>query len=1150
VPPRAASIVLWSSDPSGDAKLILRLLPGRFVRVCEDGGSSGNGISSSAESSSSSGGRRHATRCVTLVGGSDGDATSAALPPTSTAIIFVNVGLQNPPPSAASISSTAESSNDMVAPSATLILSPKDADLIASIANNNDFKGGTIRSSGYGDGLWVLIRLSGGGGLLLASSMDGLYHYAESVASDGSRDGQINEEGRDRDALTEVDIGKEGLPAPAKATAPAVASTAASVDEPPYKFPSLALSILSNKDIIPGFQCNTRVGVPIESDLFVGKVLLIMRPPHPSDDPFYNEKVFSKKRRRFEIQIQGRFKYVPSGTVWCGFEVTEEMKLGLVSKGLCNLLLRLVSKTVPGDMHFSFGDTKNEELPHISFPAWTLFDKVVVTKPGEEPPPLGEVLPESAKESSARKRSASTGDWNTEDTYSFSYHSMYLDLPIWHVVNLPTSDIDLKSFWRDSLLRIVVYENNDAQNSKHLQSSNRYIAGIQAEYLGFDDQSINDMIEEQDALPLDQNRLSHISRSISYVNIEEETYDGKKTGTPLSPESDGLGWDNSTIESDEETTFYDATGVPSTTSSETELLSGGQVFVEMNSFDGQVVETVETNFVTREMPSNNILLYDMLCPAWIDVCSEQRGKYAKAYAFATGDEKVVLRTASEFGELFSVANAKLWCDEHFSPRLSTSEKHRRMMGYTLAACRSTPSVHSEQRCHALQHQKDCRFNNVFLQRDPPSSTDAKAKARGREIIFACYVGRALSERQWVEEWALITDQHVSFFHPDSKRPSFRISLKGILGVRELRYPAERPFFPSYFFVAIETISREIYLMFRSRDDCEQVLAALVKYREGQDRIPPSMAQANLSRDIALMTFDDPTEEYLHKSSVYSCKQRRLLNNRKFAFNSLGKIGFDDREGADCIHPLTLVQIVLRKALQPMDEQDTTALDEFLDAASRLKTANLSGLGETVKCAFLINLYHVMVMHGFLLFGTPLNSFKFVNHFNMIAYEVGDDIFSLTELEHNIIRANMSSPSGFLSKFVLPKSVYKKHALKKGDFRINFAINCGSISSPEKVQVFTSEDLDAQLDTAAKDYLEAAKVSSSGKTLTLPKICQWYSNDFGRGRSVDVVRLSAKYLSEDDENRLSTVLSDVHIRHYPFEFKCRPLKLRNPGSDKS
>lgn len=198
---------------------------------------------------------------------------------------------------------------------------------------------------------------------------------------------------------------------------------------------------------------------------------------------------------------------------------------------------------------------------------------------------------------------------------------------------------------------------------------------------------------------------------------------------------------------------------------------------------------------------------------------------------------------------------------------------------------------------------------------------------------------------------------------------------------------------------------------------------------------------------------------------------------------------------------------------------------------------------------LINLYHVMTMHGFLLFGTPLNSFKFVSHFNMISYEVGDDIFSLTELEHNIIRANMSSPSGFLSKFVLPKTVYNKHALKKGDYRINFAINCGSVTNPETVQIFSAEGLDAQLDTATRDYLSlTAKVSSSGRNLTLPKICHWYASDFGRGRSVDVVSLVAKYLSEEDQSRLPSFLSDVHVRHSGYEFKCRPLRLRGGGSN--
>lgn len=820
-PPQAASIVP-SSNPSADADFILRLLPGRFVLSPSDLANQSN------------------TSCVTLIGGT----SSTLVPPT--AIIFVDFGGYGGDDS---ISSTGLA----VVPSASLIL--EDADLIASAASKSEFAGGTIRSSSSactngGDSSssssWVIVRLSGGGAVLLASSVQGLYDYANKVTA-GS---DVEQENRSS-ALIDIDIGE----AEADTRSLGGAAAVAAAEEPPYKFPSLALSILCNKDVVPGFPINTRVGVPIESDLFVGQVLLIMRPPNPADDPYYNDKVFSKKRRRFEIQIQGRLKYVPTGTVWCGFEVTEEMKLGLVSKGLCNLLLRLVSKTVPGDMHFSFGDKNNEELPHISFPAWTLFDAVVVTKPGEEKPTLGDVLPESAKSASARKRSGSTGDWNTDDTYSFSYHSMYLDLPIWHVVNLPTSDIDLKSFWRDSLLRIVVYESN-AQGDKHLQRDNKYIAGIQAEYLGFDDESINDMIEEQDALPLDQKRLSKISRSISYINLEPGADDSRNTGTSLSPGLDGLAWDNSTIESDDETTFYDATGVPRT-ESENSLLNGGQLFVEMNTFD----EKVQASYVARETP-RNLLLYDMLCPGWIDVCSE-RGNYTKVYAFSTGDGGVVFRTSSEFGQLFSVAQAKIWADEACSPRLSSAEKHRRILGYTLSACLHSPSAQSEQRCQALRNQKDCRCDNVFLQQKPP--TDSKTKAKD-QFIYAGYVGRALSERHWVEEWAVVTNRFVSFFHPDSKRPSFRIYLKGILCVRKLQDPSECPHFPSYHFIVIETVSREVYLMFCSGDDCEKMLSVLVEHHETQGRIVPTMAEANLTKDLAHLTFDDPTEEYLHKST--------------------------------------------------------------------------------------------------------------------------------------------------------------------------------------------------------------------------------------------------------------------------------------------
>ena len=387
-----------SSRPREDADAIFRLTSGRVAEPERDDAKEGSitlferiGVSSDDNNN-------------------DDDETQATTSNGAHAIVLLKVDDQP--------SKEQQPRQVQMVPNATLILTHAELSSLQQPTNEDD--DGYVIAASFAD--WTLVRLDGGGSILLATSPQDLCVYAtESL-------------------LTDVDIEREKESEKSQHPAQLI-DQGQLVDAPPYKFPSLDMSVLSDTDIIPGFTINSRRGVPIESDLFVGKVLLMMRPPNSAeDDPYYHEQVFSKKKRRFEIQIQGKFKYIPKGTVWVGFEVTEQMQLGLVSKGLCNLLLRLVSKTVPGEMHFSFGDKYNDELPHISFPAWTLFDKVVVTKEGDEPPTLGpDVLSEPNKASTARKRSGYSGDWNTTDTYSFSYHSMYLDLPIWHVCNLPTS---------------------------------------------------------------------------------------------------------------------------------------------------------------------------------------------------------------------------------------------------------------------------------------------------------------------------------------------------------------------------------------------------------------------------------------------------------------------------------------------------------------------------------------------------------------------------------------------------------------------------------------------------------------------------------------------------------------------------------------
>jgi hypothetical protein len=133
-------------------------------------------------------------------------------------------------------------------------------------------------------------------------------------------------------------------------------------------------------------------------------------------------------------------------------------------------------KQFNSNVHYSFGDA--EERGHITFPASTFFERLVATRPGETPPSMGEEFVEPASSVKARKSYKTKIDWNTEDIYSFSFYSMYLDFPSWSVVNLPVKDMNLQQFWKDSLASFVLYE-QDPSKSRHESSSNKYVLSLQ-----------------------------------------------------------------------------------------------------------------------------------------------------------------------------------------------------------------------------------------------------------------------------------------------------------------------------------------------------------------------------------------------------------------------------------------------------------------------------------------------------------------------------------------------------------------------------------------------------------------------------------------------------------------------------------------------
>jgi hypothetical protein len=70
-----------------------------------------------------------------------------------------------------------------------------------------------------------------------------------------------------------------------------------------------------------------------------------------------------------------------------------------------------------------------------------------------------------------------------------------------------------------------------------------------------------------------------------------------------------------------------------------------------------------------------------------------------------------------------------------------------------------------------------------------------------------------------------------------------------------------------------------------------------------------------------------------------------------------------------------------------------------------------------------------------------------------------------------------------------------------DSRIHYAVNCASVGCPDlQRKAFTGAGIDAQLDKAARDYINSPRgVSISGGTITVSKIFDWYAADFGGTR---------------------------------------------------
>jgi hypothetical protein len=206
-------------------------------------------------------------------------------------------------------------------------------------------------------------------------------------------------------------------------------------------------------------------------------------------------------------------------------------------------------------------------------------------------------------------------------------------------------------------------------------------------------------------------------------------------------------------------------------------------------------------------------------------------------------------------------------------------------------------------------------------------------------------------------------------------------------------------------------------------------------------------------------------------------------------------------GADAAEALQrrLLRLVAAHSLGGggVDYAALRASPEFGDVeagARRLAHLDPTALGSReARLAFWINLYNALVLHGIVALGVRRTVWEVWNFFGRVSYRVGSVVLSADDVEHGILRGNRRRRLPPLAPF---RSSDPRRALVLDpvDPRIHCAVNCGSRSCPP-VAVYRADALDAQLELAARGFVNQEVALDARGRVECSRLFKWYGSDF-------------------------------------------------------
>ena len=195
-----------------------------------------------------------------------------------------------------------------------------------------------------------------------------------------------------------------------------------------------------------------------------------------------------------------------------------------------------------------------------------------------------------------------------------------------------------------------------------------------------------------------------------------------------------------------------------------------------------------------------------------------------------------------------------------------------------------------------------------------------------------------------------------------------------------------------------------------------------------------------------------------------------------------------------------------------------------------------------RLAFWINLYNTLVIDAVIqedvrtsVIDTRLGILSF---FHKAAYLINGQRFSLTDIEHGVIRGNRGFPY-FPGPHFPSYDPRHRAVIRPLDPRIHFALNCASNSCPP-IGVYTPEQLETQLDLAARNFIRGdLLLDKDQKTVSVSKIFRWYQVDFG-GKQGIIDFLLNHIMEPEIQGWLEENRTTAKLNYHPYDWGLNQL----------